>query len=67
MDCSPPGFPVHGIPPARILHFTKDKEKSKIWKRENKKEEKQIERDFPGGPVIKNPPCKAGEADLILG
>ena len=24
-------------------------------------------RDFPDGPVVKNPPSNAGEADLILG
>ena len=22
-------------------------------------------RDFPGGPVVKNPPCNAGDAGLI--
>ena len=24
-------------------------------------------RNFPGGPVIKNPPCNAGDTGLILG
>ena len=24
-------------------------------------------RDFPGGPVIKNPPCNAGDMGSILG
>ena len=24
-------------------------------------------RDFPGGPVVKNPPCSAGEVGLIPG
>ena len=24
-------------------------------------------RDFPGGPVVKNPPCNAGDAGLIPG
>ena len=23
--------------------------------------------DFPGGPVVKNPPCKVGDTDLIAG
>ena len=23
--------------------------------------------DFPGGPVVKNPPCNAGDSGLILG
>ena len=23
--------------------------------------------DFPGGPVVKNPPCNAGDVDLIPG
>ena len=27
---------------------------------------KTSERDFPGGPVIKNPPCKAGDAVQAL-
>lgn len=26
-----------------------------------------MERGFPGGPVIRDPPCKAGAAGLILG
>ena len=25
------------------------------------------DRDFPGGPVVKNPPCKAGDSVSILG
>ena len=24
-------------------------------------------RDFPGGPMVKNPPCNAGEGGLMLG
>ena len=24
-------------------------------------------RDFPGGPMVKNPPCNAGEGVLMLG
>ena len=28
---------------------------------------KQINRDFPGGPVVKSPPCNAGDASLIPG
>ena len=24
-------------------------------------------RDFPGGPMVKNPPCNAGESGLMLG
>ena len=24
-------------------------------------------RDFPGGPMVKNPPCSAGESGLMLG
>ena len=24
-------------------------------------------RDFPGGPMVKNPPSKAGDVGLILG
>ena len=24
-------------------------------------------RDFPGGPVVKNPPCNAGDVGLIPG
>ena len=24
-------------------------------------------KDFPGGPVVKNPPCNAGDAGLIAG
>ena len=28
---------------------------------------KRGEKDFPGGPVVKNPPCHAGDADSIPG
>ena len=28
---------------------------------------KEINLDFAGGPVVKSPPAKAGEMDLILG
>ena len=30
-------------------------------------QEKIQERDFPGGPVVKNPPSSARDAGLILG
>ena len=28
---------------------------------------KDSDRGFPGSPVVKNPPCNAGDAGLILG
>ena len=28
---------------------------------------KRGEKDFPGGPVVKNPPCHAGDANSIPG
>ena len=28
---------------------------------------KNVMRDFPGGPVVKNPPCNAGDAGSIPG
>ena len=32
-----------------------------------KKKKNSSVRDFPGGPVVKNPPCNAGDAGLIPG
>ena len=29
--------------------------------------QKHTERDFPGGPVLKNPPCNAGDTGSIPG
>ena len=29
--------------------------------------QKCVTGDFPGGPVVKNPPCNAGDAGLIPG
>ena len=31
------------------------------------KKKKKKDGDFPGGPVVKNPPCNAGDSGLILG
>ena len=28
---------------------------------------KRGQEDFPGGPVVKNPPCNAGNADSVPG
>ena len=43
-----------------------------IWKDQNplwseKKQIMKLYRDFPGGPVVKNPPSNSGEADWIPG
>ena len=32
-----------------------------------KKRKEKASRDFPSGPVVKNPPCNAGDAGLIPG
>ena len=34
-------------------------------KQTNKKKNWKMGRDFPGGPVVKNPPSNAGDADSI--
>ena len=63
MDCSPPGFSVHGIFQARVLEWVAIaffiKHFGGLVKTDHK--------DFPGGPVVKNPPCNAGDAGSIPG
>ena len=82
MDCSPPGSSIHGIFQARkwsgvplpspymqivILNITKatrcDSDSADL----SKMLTSNIPREFPGGPVAKNPPCNAGDVGSIPG
>ena len=63
MDCSLPGSSVHGIFPGKstgvgchclLQLLTQWLIEFTIW-------------DFPGGPVVKNPPAKAGDTGSICG
>ena len=53
MDCSSPGSSVHGILQA-------------LYSNINLKVKKKVS-NIPGGPVIKNPPCNAGDVGSIPG
>ena len=56
MDCSLPGSSVHRIFQARVLKWGAIAFSIKHFGGLVKTDQ----RDFPGGPVVKNPPCNAG-------
>ena len=45
--------------------FDKKKKKKKVGLKAGKKKEWKGMGDFPGGPMVKNPPCNSGDAGLI--
>ena len=66
MDRSPSGSPVHGILQARVLEWGAIVFSVTAPRMHNEIKER-LERNFRGGPVIKNPPCNAGVTGSIPG
>ena len=64
MDRSPSGSPVHGILQARGLEWGAIVFSVTAPRMHNEIKER-LERNFRGGPVIKNPPCNAGYVGSI--
>ena len=61
MDCSPTGSSVHGIFQAGVLEW------GAIAFSVSHPNKDPCTWDFTGGPVVKNPPCNAGDAGSIPG
>ena len=64
MDRSPSGSPVHGILQARVLEWGAISFSVTVPRMHNEIKER-LERNFRGGPVIKNLPCNVGYVGSI--
>ena len=67
MDCSPPGSPVYGIFQARVLEWGTIAFSACVLARAIFHLKMSSLLDFPGGPMVKTPPCNAGDMGSIPG